>query len=114
MKLSQVLEAQAALAQLAGLKMPAHGAYKVSKNLRKLEPEIQSFEEARNKIVANYLEVKDGETVSDDAQKAADGEYKTLLEMEVSVEPHKIKLSDFGNAEVSAAQLLAIEFLLEE
>jgi hypothetical protein len=115
MKLSDATNAYLVLSQMAGLKMGAKASYGIAKNIRILEPTYQSFEDARKKIVAENFEDVDGTmTLLPENGSKADTEFQTLLALEVAVEPHMIKLADFGSAEPTPAQLLAIYWMIEE
>ena len=111
MKLAEVIEGYSTLGQFTGKPMNAKLSYMVAKNLRILEPEVKGFDEARNALVTKYS--VDG-VFPDEIKAQADAEYQTLMETEVTVAVHKIKVADFGALEVTPVQMLALDFIVEE
>jgi hypothetical protein len=91
-KMSEVLNAWPVLLKIGGLSgLPAQVAYRFTKQLRKIAPEINEFQKAQNALVLKHgKEKKDkkGETtytVPIENREAFDKEMEPLLNKEVEI-----------------------------
>jgi len=100
-----------ALGGLVQTKMPAQAAYKVVKNLKIFEPEFKFYEDKRKELISTYF--IDG-VVDPKRQVELDKAYNELLNVEVTLEPIKIKISELSELELTPTQLLELDMVIEE
>lgn len=106
--------------------LPVKVSYAISKNISKIERELDIYNKERQKLLDKYC-VKDekGENIIDENNqlKIADEHLDTwnkeineLLDIEVDIYIHKFKLDDLlqCNLEVSPADLSLIDYMIEE
>lgn len=122
-KLSEIVGSQQALIKLMQVKLPIQISYKLSKLAFKLEPELKIYNDQRNALIKELGEQINPET--DEWRVKADNlvkfqeEQKKLQEIEVDVkfaedkELEKIKVSDLGDVQIEANDLIALDWLLE-
>lgn len=121
----QTHEAYITLQELANVKLPFKVSLIISRNLKILQKESEFYVEQEQNFVRNYLEF-DPETGN--LIESAPGVFKIqngkteecykarqdLDNFEVEVDVKKIPLDAIENVELTPAQLMAIEFLIEE
>lgn len=118
MKLIDLINAKPSLDVLVNAKLPVKTAWKISRALPKLEFELSKFDEAKAKLGKEHGTLsEDGKMFTFDnpekiglVQKELDG----ILHCEVDVEMPKLKLDDLGDIEMTAGQMAALSFMLEE
>lgn len=124
MKLAQILVMEPALQALSQVKLPVKGGYRVSKLILAFSKEAQLYHEQRNKLLQDLgkpnedgsqfmlrEEAVDGSVVFDNV-KEFNEQINSLLEVDVG-EFDKIKLDDFGSAQIEPQHLLALDGLIE-
>lgn len=123
MKLSQILVMEPALQALSQVKLPVKGGYRVSKLILAFSKEAQLYHEQRNKLLQDLgkpsadgsqfmlREENEGRVVFDNV-KEFNEQINALLEVDVG-EFDKIKLDDFGSAQIEPQHLLALDGLIE-
>lgn len=124
MKLNVLIQSQVALANLLQLKLPMKTAYKISKLISKIHPEVRLYEEQRVKLVKELgYEIegkKDQYQVHDENVPQFQEKMNELGDVEVSIDfapdkPfEKIKLAELGNSEIQAQDLFILQWLIEE
>ena len=123
MKLEEVIKLYPALLQASNLSLPAKVAYRFSKILRKLEPEVKDFQKAQEALFDKLGVTKSFEGEEDKKVIKAENipqfnqESKAILEEEVSISGiAKIKISDLlaSDTDMEAAMLFLLEPFLEE
>lgn len=114
------------LNKLSQMKLPVKISYAIAKNISKVENELKIYNNQRQKLIEDYGEKnEDGKTkVSEDNQItiAKDyledwiKEYNELLSLEIDIDIHKIKVEDLANSncEISPADLILIDYMLED
>jgi hypothetical protein len=115
-KLSTLVNAQGALARLAGTKLPAKAAWRVGVILKKVDPLLVEFRKANEDLVRKHgepVENTDNLRVRQENMPAFMAELNDLLEMGEELDFVKLRLSDLGEVEVTPADLMALEFMID-
>ena len=114
-KLGVIVDAKASLEKIAKEEFPASIAYRIGKNVRAVNVELVSFEEARAKLVEKY-----GEKLEDGGWKVKPAyisdfvaEIRDLLATEVEVEIYQIDLAKYPK-DISPLDLEALSFMFTE
>ena len=121
----QAHESYLILQELANTKLPFKVSLIISRNLKSLQKESEFYIEQEQAFVRDYLEFdsETGELIQTEPGvfKIQDGKveecYKARQDLdnfEVEVELKKIPLSALENIDFTPAQLMAIEFMIEE
>jgi hypothetical protein len=100
--------------------MGARLAYAIAKNIRKANVEYEVYNVARKAILVNTNAVTS--TDSDEVhwslpeqEKEAETEHTNLLEMGLpDFEPHLVSIEEFGNIEITPAELSALFWMIKE
>ncbi len=103
-KTKELLESVAALRELGGLDLPVTLAFRLQRNMKRIQTEIDIAEELRKKIVDKF-------TLKDDK-----GEIVRPLDKDGNPDPNSVKLSDVPGYNAAIKELHAIEakFTLDE
>lgn len=121
----QAHESYLILQELVNTKLPFKVSLIISRNLKILQKESEFYIEQEQAFVRDYLEFdsETGELIQTEPGvfKIQDGKveecYKARQDLdnfEVEVELKKIPLSALENVDFTPAQLMAIEFMIEE
>lgn len=104
--------------------LPIKASYAISKNLLKLEKEVEAYNLEREKLLKKYAEKdEEGEIKADELgnikfvkkyKEKWNKEISELLDIEVEVDIHKFDLSVLDNVEMSVQELMAIDFMIQE
>jgi hypothetical protein len=127
-KLSEIINAQQSLQVLSSTQFPPDTgklAYAIARNIRKLDIEIKSFEDVRNKLFESY-----GEAVEEPDEKTGEvkklkrikkenieqfqKEVNEILEKEIEVDIWKIKYVELQPLGLKPIILVPIAFIIEE
>lgn len=96
-------------------KIPAVAAYRISRLLKRLEPEFSVAEERRVALVKEFSEEKEGKfEVPMEKVVAFSEKYAPILGEKVEVDVKPLKLADFEHCKASAGDMLALDKLIEE
>jgi hypothetical protein len=120
MKISDILNAQPVIADLAQQKLSARLAYAVQKNLRLIEQELKDYEKARLEALTRSGGTPNQETgvydFTPEQRAAFDAEFRELLETEVLFAPHLIsmELLDRDGVKLTPVEMMQIEWLVKE
>lgn len=124
LKLIKLLNAQEGLQALANTKgLSSVVAYRIAKNVKALDEELNTYEETRKKLVeekANKDEegkpiIKDDKyDLTNKALKEVNKELNALLEEEVDIDIKELSLIDIDKAGLSALELSSIDFMIRE
>ena len=104
---------QSGVASLMKEVLPIKGAYKLQKNLKKLEEEIKSWEEVKKKFLENYgvgESSEDGRVTLDMSRKEEwEKEFVDMMTIESEITP--VSVDELGvNVNISVGDLM---FLIE-
>ena len=112
-----------ALKNLSAKELDVKTSFKIAKNIKVIDKISNIFVEEKRKLVSKYgTKDKEGNLKVDDNGVAEidkdnleewNRSYAELLEIENDIDIEKIKLSDL-DIKVSAQELLAIEYMIEE
>ena len=109
--------------QVAQKQLPVKVSYTLSRNIDHIETALKPYEKERQKLLDQYAEKDahgklqlrpDGITVKFRDEDGWKKDFDELLDIEADVDIRKIKLGDLGSASFSAAELTAIEYMIEE
>ena len=128
MTLIEAINRQRILVEFANKKLPYKLAYAISKNLVKLQSEVEIIEASRKNIIDTYS-VKDenGESiVEDNHYKIEDGKVEefnaeiqnlmlTETEVDITTVPESVlDLDDSRFDALTVAQIVALDFMIEQ
>lgn len=127
MKLSneKILGDSSHLSILSQKEFPVKVSYAIAKNLSKLEAELKTYNLEREKLIEKYSE-KDstGKTIIDPTTQQIkildenldewNKDFKDLLAIENDVEIHKFSIEALNGQNISAGELMLIEYMIEE
>lgn len=125
MKISnrKIIENMAILGDISRKQLPVKASYAIAKNIGKLESELKDYDKQRQKLLDQYAEKdKKGERIIENGQVKFTDENKEkfqkdineLLDIKADVDIHKFKFSEIENCSFSAAELRAIDYMIEE
>ena len=116
LKLSEIVGNIEGIKALAVVELPIKVSYNIKRLVRKLQPEIDTYQEARNAIINELgeLDEKTKETKVVDPEKLKEFAKRVteLLEVEVEIDFEPIKISDLGDIKVSSNAL--VDWMFEE
>ncbi|MFT9055096.1 MAG: hypothetical protein ABF449_00535 [Ethanoligenens sp.] len=122
----EILEKSALLRQVSNKQLPVKVSYAISKNTGKFESLLKLYEKEREKLVDRYAEkdekgnlklASDRATIKfkDELSEAGWKEgIEALLDIENDVDIRTFKLDELSNVQFSAAELGAIDLMIEE
>lgn len=124
MKLSneELIEKMSNLKVLAQRDLPIKASYAIAKNISKIGKELKIYEEERRKLIEKYAKKdKDGKIVADKAGQIVfeDSEeweknITELLSIEVDIDFHKFDIQHLEGCEISPAELVAMEHMIND
>ena len=121
MKLKELLEAADAIRAFGEQKLPAKGAYRVSKLIRAADTEFRDFDQTRVKLVqALDLQPKEGEETDKEREarqerlKEFEKQFNALVDEDVQFDISKIAWDDIGGIEISPVQMMRLAPFIEE
>ena len=120
MKNKEIVETYEALSELrheSGIRFPASTAYAIVRNMKILQPIVESIEIARMDIVQQYGEPADGQP---DYYVPKAGEYENMIqalnelgEIENQIELHKFPMNVLDNMRISLAHMEALYCMVD-
>ena len=114
MKLKQLIDAQDALYRLANAPLPAAVAFRLKRVLRVVNPELQTYEQARVNLASSLGKLsEDGSQYRIHPKKRLEfnEQLEALWDEEVEMNFKPLRIGDLGDTAVTAADLLALEWL---
>lgn len=112
-KLGQIVNSQQPLQSLLQEKMPFSTAFKLSSIVKKVNGSLETFEELRGKLIQKYGEDDKIDPKHENWEKFVE-EMNELLLTEQTLTIDKIKQSELSKCQISASDLLALEFMIKE
>jgi len=117
MKLSELVRAEPALAELANQKMKAKASFRLAKIVNQVSPHLESFRKIQGELLEKHG-TKNGEGYTIELEsksfKTYINEIETVLEEEVDVSIKKIPLNLLTSAEMTAQEISSLNWLIEE
>jgi len=117
MKLSELVRAEPALAELANQKMKAKASFRLAKVVNQVSPHLESFRKIQQELLEKYGTKNDkGYSIEPQSKsfKTYINEIEAVLEEEVDVSIKKIPLNLLTNAEMTALEISSLDWLIEE
>ena len=107
-----------ALGKLVEAPMPFATSYRVSKVVSSVQAELDTFEKTRQSMLEKYgTKTEEGNYEIKPESKNWEKfvkEYEELINEEVKIDAKKIKASSLSKVEMSAKDLLSLDWLIEE
>lgn len=119
----KMLENAGFLSIIAKKQLPVKVSYAIAKNISKIEKELKIYEEERLKLLEKYaVKDEDGKVVieknkikiDENKRDSWEKEINELLEIEVDINMHKFKLEYLDNLNMSAEELVLLDYMIEE
>lgn len=126
MIIKDILESKDVLAKLNNTQgMPSVVAYRIGKNIKALDNELQTYDETRTKMLTEAANKDDeGKPIIIEATRQYDipkdkledvyEEIEKLQNEEVNVEFKKVSVEDLTKADLTPKELMQIDFMLED
>lgn len=124
MKLSneRILNDLKTLGEISQKQLPIKVSYAIAKNISKIESELKIYNKEREKLINKHAEKDDkGKVIADENgqikfkdPEAWDKDIKELLAIENEIEVHKFHLEALEGYSMSAAELKAIDYMIDE
>lgn len=114
------------LATLTCKQLPIKISYAIAKNVSKIEKELEIYNIEKQKIIDKYClkDEKGNNAIDENNQFKIDDnnledfnkDINVLLDIEVDVDIHKINKDDLfnSNCDITPAELMAIDYMIEE
>ena len=117
MKLSELINSTDALGRLMTQPMKAKASFRLAKAIKQVQPHIEAFDETRNKLVEQHGK-KNGEGFTIDPEskkwKKYVNELSGVLKEEMELKVKKVTLASISQAEMTAADALTLDWLIDE
>jgi hypothetical protein len=112
----QILEGQQSIAKLLDKSLPAATAFRLGRLVSKVDAELKVFDDQRTKLVQEMGEdIGEGKfKIKDENIDKFNAEMNTLMAIEIDIDVQQLSISEFGAIEVTARDLLQIEWLVKE
>lgn len=120
--LETVLKSFDALEKISKLKLPVAVSFKVGKTIKALNAELEIYHETRKKRIQELGEpTKDHEgnptknyQVTEENISVWEKEHKELVEREIEISIHPLKLSDLGDEKLEPVVFAELDWLITE
>lgn len=119
----EILEKVEMLGEISDRKLPVKVSYAIGKNIGKIESELKHYNKEREKIVDKYCE-KDEEgkfkiengnyVIKEDEKENWNKDMQELQEIEIVIDVHKFKLEELNGYDMTAGEMMCIDFMIEE
>jgi len=115
LSLKTIINSVTGLQGLSNLKLPIVTSFKISKVLKQINAELETFNEVKNKRSDEMgLSEKKQEDITPEENKKWNEEIKELTSKEVDIDVTKIKLSELGEEKIEPYILSQLDWLIEE
>lgn len=123
MKLLEMLNIRAILAQLTQARLPAQTAYKIAKFVQKTADDANFYQEQRQKLIEQYAKRNDkGELDTTDNRYHFEGENKKaweeawleLTNTEIDTPAIKFNLAEFATVNFTAQEMTTLDPIIDE
>ena len=119
----EILEKVGMLGEISRKTLPVKVSYAIGKNIGKIESELKHYNNEREKIVDKYcekdekgkLKIENGNyVIKDDEKENWNKDMKILQDIEVEFDVHKFKLEELNGYDMTASEMMCIDFMIEE
>ena len=126
MKIRDILESKDTLAKLNDISgLPSVVAYRIGKNIKAIDIEMQSYDEVRVKLLKESANKDEkGEPIINKYSNNYDipsdklpeviKEIDNLQNEEINIDINKVSIKDISQAGLSPKELMSIDFMLED
>ena len=126
MKISneKILKTINKLVEISQRQLPVKVSYAIAKNITKIENELKVNEKERQKLIDQYaLKDEKGEIKADDkgqiifkedCKEKWDIDIQDLLNIENDIDFHKFKIEQLEGYSMTPAELIIIDYMIEE
>jgi hypothetical protein len=126
MKLSneRIINDASRLGELSQKPLPIKVSYAIAKNITRIDSELKVYNSERQKLIEKYAEKDDkGKVATDETGQFKlkpqcidewNTDIKELLAIENEISIHKFKLSELDGHSMKPAELMLIEYMIEE
>jgi hypothetical protein len=114
--LEQIVNSRSALERLMQVRLQSSIAFRIKRAVRQIEPELVDFETQRTQIVRKYGDETDPESgiwsIKPEHRQEYAAEIATLMAEEFRLDVQTLTVSQLGDIEISAAELMALDWLI--
>lgn len=119
----EILEKVNVLGEISSRKLPVKVSYAIAKNIEKVERELKHYNKERKKIIEEYclkendgtLKITNGNYDIDPARlNDFNKQIYELQEIEIEMDIHKFNIELLNGYEMTASEMMCIDFMLEE
>ncbi|SCJ49797.1 Uncharacterised protein [uncultured Clostridium sp.] len=120
----KILNDAMTIGAISNKELPVKVSYALAKNISKIEKELQIYNTEREKLIEKYsVKDDDNKTVIDENNQIKiqdkyledwNKDIKELQEIEVEIDIHKFKLEELNGYNMTPAELMAIDYMIEE
>lgn len=120
----QLLNSEMGLGEIARKELPIKVSYALSKNISKVAKELEIYNAERQKLIEKYCtKDENGKSIIDKNNQLKiqdkfledwNNDIKELQEIEVDVDIHKFKLDELNSYNMTATEMMAIDYMIEE
>lgn len=120
----KILKDAMTIGAISNKELPIKVSYALAKNISKLEKELEIYNKEREKLIEKYsIKDKNNQTVidgnnqiqiKDECLEDWNKDIKELQDIEVEIDIHKFKLEELNGYNMTPAELMAIDYMIEE
>lgn len=120
----KILNDAMTIGAISNKELPVKVSYALAKNISKIEKELQIYNTEREKLIEKYsVKDDDNKTVIDENNQIKiqdkyledwNKDIKELQGIEVEIDIHKFKLEELNGYNMTPAELMAIDYMIEE
>ena len=120
----KILNDAITMGAISNKELPIKVSYALAKNISKIEKELEIYNKEREKLIEKYsVKDADDKTVIDENNQIKiqdkylenwNKDIKELQEIEVEIDIHKFKLEELTGYNMTPAELMAIDYMIEE
>ncbi|MDP4144168.1 MAG: hypothetical protein Q8936_06730 [Bacillota bacterium] len=124
MKLSneRILNDVNKLGEITQKQLPIKVSYALAKNIAKIEAELKIYNKEREKLINQYAEKDEkGQVKADERgqiifkeKERWEKDIKELLSIENDIDIHKFNINELNGYNMSASELMIIDYMIEE
>lgn len=113
----RMVEDSSRLYDLSQKQLPVKASYAIAKNISKIEPELVAYNKERAKLMGLYCNEADNDgnfKLKEECVKDWNKSIKELLEIENNIDIHKFSIEVLEGVTITAAELILIDYMIEE
>lgn len=119
----EIIEKVGMLGEISNRKLPVKVSYAIGKNISKIESELKHYNKEREKIVDKYcgkdeegnFKIENGNyVIKENEIENWNKDMKDLQEIVVEIETHKFNIDLLNGYDMTASEMMCIDFMIEE